>query len=263
MSKHKPRQKKTHILVPADANRDTESPTRGFVAADTVREHGFPPGVKLKELPDFEDRIDTCGEYRGLTEKVGNESPYFIVSRTPEQRAINAQLRDNGVRSEKIIEDLRDGTVLVEREGTSIDVVTPERWRHTDKKDFLANTADMLGTVHRLGVSHGHPHIGNIILVGERGSDVGLIDYDRAKRVDVDWADPMSVTSAFKEDYQHLNAFLFSGRGELDTPHYQLTPRDARPFYERLVGHYPLKGTPEEIEKNRRILVNHAVHEKP
>ncbi len=139
--------------------------TKAFVLNGTRLSRGLTKPEKFAALRDLAEKSD-----------------YYIKRVTPRNRKIRAFVEKYGVRVEKIIEDLKDGTCLFEREGYALD--SPE-----GKKVFLRNPdaamqkiAGVMAKLIVLEVTHWHPHRGNFALT-EKG-DVILLDLGKATLVE-------------------------------------------------------------------------------
>lgn len=97
---------------------------------------------------------------------------------------------------------------------TAFEIITSNKVESREIRGWLFKAFRMIGRVHALGVSHGHPHPKNIVV---QGNKVGLIDFKQAKVVPNSiWAEPEKIKRKFHEDYLKLalTSDLFFQKGK-------------------------------------------------
>ncbi|MFH0955003.1 MAG: hypothetical protein V1777_02780 [Candidatus Micrarchaeota archaeon] len=100
---------------------------------------------------------------------------------------------------------------------------------------ILTKIFRMMGRVHSLGIRHGHPHPGNIVLQGNR---VGLIDFKFAHWVSKEcWKSHNSLFLGFWDDYMWLGKIL---------SRLAIQPKKRTALWRGLVSRYPCS---EEIKQ--------------
>ncbi|GEM_PF-3470029 len=123
------------------------------------------------------------------------------------------------------------------------------RWRFSrhksaferNRRELLSKVARMIGRMHSLGIRHGHPHAGNIVVSKNR---VGSIDFSKLTRARIEWRNPAEIEHWFKMDWKHLSAML-------DEHH---VPEGERViFFRRLINQYPC------TSEMKKIVLNYAL----
>ncbi len=144
-------------------------------------------------------------------------------------------LQRNGIYVPRIQSvDYRHGIIHFEKGGKTLSglhKISPDFARGVQREmavqRYWFKAARMIGTMHKLGISHFHPHPKNIIVKGNR---VGLIDFKFARKNDsVRWN---SVDAYFEDCLQFIN---------------WAPPRLRKKLLERIVAQYPC--TPEMKRK--------------
>ncbi|MBS3061617.1 MAG: hypothetical protein J4215_03475 [Candidatus Diapherotrites archaeon] len=105
-------------------------------------------------------------------------SDYFIKPVSKRNQEIRKFLTQHGVRVEKIIEDLKNGTSLFEKEGAELGSAEGIRFFKRNPVQYTQKIIDLVARLIVLEVSHTHLHVGNIAIT-EKG-DVILLDLSRA-----------------------------------------------------------------------------------
>lgn len=121
--------------------------TKAFVKSGTKLKRGASPSDKGLAL-----------------KRIGYSSPYFIKTLSPRAKRIISVLEKSGVRTEKPIEDLKNGTSLFESSGFGIWSTRGFNIFKRAPKRHLERIIDAFVKMHLAGVVHGHPHSGNIVI---------------------------------------------------------------------------------------------------
>ncbi len=106
------------------------------------------------------------------------KAKYFIKPLSPRAKKIRYVLKKNGLKIEKAIQDLKNGTMLFERTGNSINSVKGLKIYFKNRNKSVEKIAKVIRKMHSLGITHNHLHIGNIA-VTNRGTIV-LLDFGKA-----------------------------------------------------------------------------------
>ena len=139
-------------------------------------------------------------------------------------------------RTNQIAEFEKEGTALVHLISKSLGkrkALSPQQLQHF--APFLAKAARALGRTHAAGVQHMHPHFGNIVV---KGNKVGLIDFKRAKIVEVPWTHPSTIYNAFEFDLFWIHRVFEKYSREQNRPFFQAQKKR---FFEIMVKNYPCK----------------------
>jgi hypothetical protein len=239
-------------------------PAKGFIELTQLPE-GVKPGEHLSQGYERDDE-ETSKQCFDLLEKIRKESPYFIVWRDPLQVEAAKTLRNAGISAEKIIQDLRNGTYLVEREGVALGCLDIDTLTKVGKDNIVDGIANLLGRMHKTpvtmskedgrnfnAITHGHPHAGNIVLL--KGGAFGIIDFKFVTAKNVDWNDAGDIALTFAGDYYKLWEAFTSINSEAiieKKPELMMADVDIRRTYEKMIKHYPT--TPETRKQLMEIL---------
>jgi len=130
---------------------------------------------------------------RGLFLKnVAHNATYFIKPISPKQISILKKMKLNGIKTEKVMQNLKNGTFLIKKQGYSLD---SKKGQELIKKfgpmNILVNLEELIAKFHSLGISHNHLHMGNLCI--DKKGNLYIIDLSLAKsfkvpaKVDIDW----------------------------------------------------------------------------
>jgi len=113
-------------------------------------------------------------------------------------------VKDNGINAETLISYTvgKKGDMVFLSAGKRISTHLFRMWRVESQEKILRDMLDMIGKLHNLGVVHRHPHLGNL-LMAEDGKLV-LIDFKKARKVNMVWNNAEFVFNVFREDYFYL-----------------------------------------------------------
>lgn len=154
------------VLVPFPVSLDREARvephgTKAFVRSGTRLKRGLGPiseGLARREIAEI--------------------SSHYIKRVNASQLKIRETLEANGIRCEKILEDLKDGTCLFEREGHAINSDEGRKILARNPLKIVEQIERIVVEMHSLGITHEHLHTGNIVLT-EKG-EVIIIDLEKA-----------------------------------------------------------------------------------
>ncbi|HZX34056.1 MAG TPA: hypothetical protein VFF09_01620 [archaeon] len=118
-------------------------------------------------------------------------------------------------------------------------------------RKYVSSAARSIGTMHKLGIEHGHLHLGNVIPVGSR---IGIIDFKLAVEKNVNWGNVSGVIEAFLKDYLALTQNwrrLFGHGSQEDLRQFDFL---RRLFFRKLVAKYPMS------DENKQLLFANLMH---
>jgi hypothetical protein len=201
--------------------------------------------------------------FRGYISRTSHQR---VLTPMGEQKKVVLTLQRHGIFVPRIRAIDPNGFIEYEPEGTEIGAKISELfrrkptdplWTHRQLEQkrrvalqWMANVFRMMGRVHALGIDHGHPHSGNILL---QGNTPGLIDFKLARTVPKEsFNDLESLVShdlGFHLDYSCLSDIY----APLSNPgHWLFIQNPARRkvvirrLWGRLVARYP---SPDRIKR--------------
>lgn len=180
-------------------------------------------GLKVYRLPDKMRK-----EGRRLYLKTDEIKPYFIDK---EVESILRRLLKAGLNVEKPVKS-GPGFIVTMEEGKRWNLVA-NKFNAREKKEALRQLADLFGKMHSMGVSHYHPHKGNITWDGKR---IGLIDFKFADEHSINWKakgiEKKLSSKYFTQDYKFLTEMIASSVN---------TEKEYKEFFKRMLEHYPIR----------------------
>ena len=111
--------------------------------------------------------------------EIAHSSSHFIKNCSSKTRAILDLLAKNGVKTEKPIQDLGNGTALFEHVGFTLDSKQGIRLFSRAPKSSRKKLWKAVSTMHSLGITHNHLHGGNIAIT--KSGEIVLIDFGLAR----------------------------------------------------------------------------------
>jgi len=115
-------------------------------------------------------------------------------------------------------------------------------------KSLLSKSARQIGKMHAIGYRHEHPHWDNFVF---RGSQVGIIDFKYAQKMEIDWGSAKKISGFFLGDHYTLYGEFYDlelevVRNLLPTSAIPLWNRyfnydiERQKFMERVINQYPI-----------------------
>ncbi|MFH1391560.1 MAG: hypothetical protein ABIH20_04580 [Candidatus Diapherotrites archaeon] len=160
--------------------------------------------------------VSLQGKKGALAHMMAAKSSHFLIGmsqrKLDEFHRINDALKKKGVPVVRILEDYKgkkpgERLVLIEGEKSTLYNLnrdSPNGLPIADAKKYF----EALGTLHSLGVSHNHPHLGNFF---RRNGKAGVFDFSNVKFGNVDWKSPERIIDFFQVDYSvALDNFLMT-----------------------------------------------------
>ncbi|MDP2974197.1 MAG: hypothetical protein Q8N60_04040, partial [Candidatus Diapherotrites archaeon] len=130
------------------------------------------------ELPEWL----SSNEKRGVLRQLAHKAPFFVKKFTPRQRIIAEKLEAAGIKTEKPILILKNGRVVFEKVGHSLDSEQGKALFRRNLWENIKTLEEIVGKMHSLGITHNHLHEGNIT-IDEKGA-IRIIDLGKATIVD-------------------------------------------------------------------------------
>ena len=146
---------------PLPAGKYFPNRTKAFVPAGARLPQGLPPEQEANVL-----------------RRLAQESDYYIKSFSARQGRIAEILSTNGIPIEMPIQKLGGGKALFRREGFGLDSAEGRRLFARYPEEYEKQMIEILVRSHFLGITHGHPHVGNWAIT--KGGKLILLDLRKA-----------------------------------------------------------------------------------
>ena len=121
--------------------------------------------------------LDKMGKFAELR-RLAHNSQFFIKPLSARARKVSRILEQNGIRAEKPIQDLGNGTALFEKKGFSLDSAEARAIFGEKPYYYAEKVMGIVAKMHSLGIAHNHLHGGNIAITPE--GEIILLDLGRA-----------------------------------------------------------------------------------
>jgi tRNA A-37 threonylcarbamoyl transferase component Bud32 len=167
-----------------------------------------------------------------IRQRIAYSSPFFYREMDPGDYArmemVTERLVREGIKCETIESVSKKKGKLVVKTRNVGRPMAMLRLKQITSEENYKKIAECMGKVHKAGVEHGHPHLGNLVL--DKKGRVVIIDFRKAKVVETDWKNPKAIISVFQKDYNVLCDNLGFA-----------SSKEPRTFFGTLVSQYPIK----------------------
>jgi len=138
--------------------------------------------------------------------KIATDSEFFIKPLSKRNWKIRAMLEKYGIRVEKIVQDLKNGTALFQKEGFAFNSSKGIEFMKKNPQRTMNALQETMARMIILGVYHGHPHLGNFAVT--KNGEIIVLDLGKAtmEKPKIKRTEKLSKAEA-KKIAQELNKF--------------------------------------------------------